>query len=95
MKIEQAIEILECVYPSQKEIVTGEYPDVAEALDFAISALQEKAEREKGCEYCDTMRPRFNVCSPAELQMSGPLNSKYCRMCGRRLEDNNRKESNL
>jgi hypothetical protein len=38
--VQEAIEVLECIYPSQKEIVTGEYPQVADALDLAIIALQ-------------------------------------------------------
>ena len=36
----EAIEILESIYPSKKQIVTGEYPEVAEALDMAIDALR-------------------------------------------------------
>ena len=36
----EAIEILESIYPSKKQIVTGEYPEVAEALDMAIAALR-------------------------------------------------------
>ena len=36
----EAIEILEDIYPSKKQIVTGEYPEVAEALDMAIAALR-------------------------------------------------------
>ena len=36
----EAIEILESIYPSKKQIVTGEYPEVAEALDKAIAALR-------------------------------------------------------
>jgi hypothetical protein len=55
-EIEKAIETLECIYPSKREIATGEYPDVADALDLAIEALREKAEREKGCEYCTTSK---------------------------------------
>ncbi|HHV09991.1 MAG TPA: DUF551 domain-containing protein [Clostridiales bacterium] len=39
-EIEKAMEILEQIYPSQKEIKTGEYDHVADALDTAISALQ-------------------------------------------------------
>ena len=39
-EVSDAIEVLECIYPSQKEIVTGEYPQVADALDLAITALQ-------------------------------------------------------
>lgn len=36
----EAIEILESIYPSKKQIVTGEYPEVAEALDMAIVTLR-------------------------------------------------------
>lgn len=36
----EAIEILESIYPSKKQIVTGEYPEVAEALDMAIAAIR-------------------------------------------------------
>ena len=38
--VAEAIEVLECIYPSQKEIMSGEYPHVADALDLAITALQ-------------------------------------------------------
>ena len=40
LKPSEAIEILESIYPSKKQIVTGEYPDVAEALDLAINTLR-------------------------------------------------------
>ena len=36
----EAIEILKDIYPSKKQIVTGEYTEVAEALDMAIAALR-------------------------------------------------------
>jgi|LSQX01.2.fsa_nt_gb hypothetical protein len=39
-EVAEAIEVLECIYPSQKEIMSGEYPHVADALDLAITALQ-------------------------------------------------------
>lgn len=42
MKIEEVIEVLECIYPSQKQIVTGEYPQVAESLDIAIELLKKQ-----------------------------------------------------
>ena len=38
--IEKAIEVLRSIYPSQKEIKTGEYDHVADALDDAITALE-------------------------------------------------------
>ena len=40
LKPSEAIEILESIYPSKRQIVTGEYPDVAEALDLAINTLR-------------------------------------------------------
>ena len=44
----EAIEILESIYPSKKQIVTGEYPEVAEALDMAIAALRRGQQAGKG-----------------------------------------------
>ena len=44
----EAIEILESIYPSKKQIVTGEYPKVAEALDMAIAALRHAEQEHKG-----------------------------------------------
>jgi hypothetical protein len=40
MTIEEAIDTLKDIYPSKKEIATGEYPNVAEALDMAVDALR-------------------------------------------------------
>ena len=44
MKItnEEAIQTLKDIYPSQKQIVTGEYPHVAESIDLAIEALEKQ-----------------------------------------------------
>ena len=41
MTNEECIDILQSIYPSQKEIVTGEYPEVAKALEHAITALRQ------------------------------------------------------
>ena len=40
--IEKAIEILKDIYPSPKQIITGEYPHVADSIDLAISALEKQ-----------------------------------------------------
>ena len=48
----EAIETLECIYPSQKQIVTGEYPDVAEALDLAIDAIRHLQISNETMTYC-------------------------------------------
>ncbi len=42
MKIEEAIQTLKDIYPSQKQIVTGEYPHVADSIDLAIDALEKQ-----------------------------------------------------
>lgn len=58
--------------------------DYIEEIEIALQALQEKAEREKGCERCSETRPYPNVCSPAENQRF--QNAKFCKYCGRKLE---------
>lgn len=73
MNIEQATAVLDgmvdkaCYYPNREN----------DALDMAIEALREKAEREKGCAFCNTGAHRI-------LQ-----NALYCPRCGKRLEVNN------
>ena len=58
--------------------------DQYEAIEAAISALQEQAEREKGCEYCSDYEPNYNQFYDSE----GELGAKFifCPMCGRRLK---------
>ena len=75
MNNEEAIEILKDIYPSRKQIVTGEYPDVAEALDIALSALRAQEEREKKCEWCNKYMP------DSERHIYA-----YCPICGKNLE---------
>ena len=92
MKIEQAIEILKCIYPSQKEIVTGEYDGVAEALDLAISALEKQipkrphADDNGGaedyecwieCPLCGEAIPEYTSENETEC---------YCLRCGQKLD---------
>jgi hypothetical protein len=45
------------------------------ALEVAIEALREQAERSRGCEYCRGWDKRCGA--------------SYCPMCGKRLEDGN------
>jgi len=47
------------------------------ACDTAILALQEKANREKGCEYCDPDNVYYYY--------AGNL-PNYCKHCGRKLK---------
>lgn len=50
-------------------------------FNLALTALSEKAEREKGCEYCDD---NFKFW---QAQIRGELpNVRFCPMCGKRLE---------
>lgn len=49
--VQKHIQTLKDIYPSKKEIVTGEYPDVADALDLAITALQQM--KTEGCHSCN------------------------------------------
>lgn len=74
MNIEQAITYLEeCI---QRQNAWCDYTGVKE-MRLAIEALREKAEREKGCAFCNTGAHRI-------LQ-----NALYCPRCGKRLEVNN------
>lgn len=74
MNIEQAIAYLEeCI---QRQNAWCDYTGVKE-MRLAIAALREKAEREKGCAFCNTGAHRI-------LQ-----NALYCPRCGKRLEVNN------
>lgn len=93
MNAQEAIEILESIYPSAKEIATGEYPHVADALDTALTALREKAAREMGCEwFCTDDDANLWECSEcgAEwiLEAGTPTDNDmhFCPACGKRLE---------
>ena len=50
------------------------------ALETAIEALREQAERSKGCEFC---KPLFTGGTNARLLDS---NAVFCSRCGKRLE---------
>lgn len=58
------------------------------SAEIALAALREKAEREKGCEYCNS---RFGIAThhinEAGLQAGTKRNAKHCPMCGKRLEE--------
>ena len=72
------------------EIISAGEIDYSGVFDPAINkdvetiileALREKVERNKGCEYCDD---DFKIW---QMQISGELpNVRFCPMCGRRLE---------
>jgi hypothetical protein len=90
-EIEKAIDTLKCIYPSKKEIASGEYSDVAEAIDAALEALREKADREKGCEFCTNFL--FGI--RCEVMYDWADDKKavwetnvmhFCPMCGKKLK---------
>jgi hypothetical protein len=51
--------------------------------ELAISALQEQAEREKGCEYCEN---EIYMKHPSVAEVPWGVAAKFCPMCGRRLK---------
>ena len=72
------------------EIVGSNYGECQchrETMMLAADAIREKAEREKGCEFCNS---RFGIAShhvnQAGMQAGAKRNAKYCPECGRRLE---------
>ena len=94
-KILQAIDYLE----AQKRLFPNSFNVLSGHFDTAITALQEQAEREKGCEYCKQGYDLENgdVCEPS-LYISGnelialrydEQDSKaeinFCPKCGRDL----------
>jgi hypothetical protein len=75
MTIEEAIELLQERHMTVSMCMSSQ--DCTKqnaALDMAIAALREKAEREKGCAFCNTGAHRI-------LQ-----NALYCPRCGKWLE---------
>lgn len=85
-EIEQAIYLLRegaenWRYTSQEWIDDKD----AEAISLAIEALKEKAEREKGCDFCNA---EYAVMSgsrmSSELIHKGCV-AKFCPNCGKRL----------
>lgn len=91
IEIKQAIEFVKDIKRAisyQEEIVTSLVKIPAERafnLDTILEALKEKAEREKGCEYCNV---EYVVMSgsrmSSELIHKGCV-AKFCPMCGRKL----------
>ena len=56
--------------------------DQYEAIEAAISALQEQAEREEGCKVCN--KGVDIIYSPADDLY--PYGAEFCPHCGRRLK---------
>jgi predicted 3-demethylubiquinone-9 3-methyltransferase (glyoxalase superfamily) len=88
MTIEEAIELLQERYMTVSMCMSSQDRTKQNAaLDMAIAALREKAEREKGCGYCNS---RFGIAShhvnQAGMQAGTNRNAKCCPECGKRLE---------
>lgn len=102
--IEKAIEQIKkadmelCVglIKSGNQFIPKQSTPLMEAIDTAIQSLQEKAEREKGCEYCNEGKwfeedgegafikeNYLTIKSYAEPDTIISIN--YCPMCGRKL----------
>ena len=95
----EAIKILEGFYHSEK---AEKYGDVPQARGLAISALQEREERRKGCEFCNTIYADWDEgdLAPREFRIEGNKlwyrDTKFhawvsktimlCPMCGRPLK---------
>lgn len=57
-------------------------PYMMAAIDLAISALQEREERSKGCEWCkDLANPQWKGQHLATIE-----GDSFCRKCGRPLK---------
>ena len=69
-----------------------------ELNNFKLKILQEKAEREKGCEYCNNHKPLLSLCTEYAIEIDDKeisiwqdlkcleiFNINLCPMCGRKL----------
>jgi len=87
--VQEAIQILHDIYPSPKQIATGEYPHVAEAIDIAITALQAYKEP---CARKALDKPEyiggfltFSACGNCDANIFP--NDHYCPNCGCPLQE--------
>ena len=86
-KILQAIDYLE----AQKRLFPNSFNVLSGHFDTAIEALQEKAEREKGCWCCDPSTPddkwREGWTVEAKNEKEDPqlMKINFCPHCGRDL----------
>lgn len=77
-EVERAIDII-----STYNNTIAVNPDFECAMDAAIAALCEKAEREKGCEYCGLI---YKLDGAAYGTVDELIDNTFCPMCGKRLE---------
>ena len=95
---EKAIEItqrqIKMLESDLKTLVTQEYYDsfnlAIEVKKLSVEALQEKAEREKGCSFCNDKRV-VSFCATSYHSSLEPITIiedlyfKFCPHCGRKL----------
>ena len=84
--IERAIETLKDIYPSPKQIITGEYPHVADSIDLAISALEKQIPK-KVKQYNDKSIFIYEgvfYCPSCQEDVS--MDDVYCCQCGQSLD---------
>jgi len=102
-EIEQAIRFLEknrdAIQDKDNQLIPQTIKDkVSMPYDLAIQALQEKAEREKGCEHCNSHVPINNFTKDYSIEVDDTEISLWedlkclaymkindCPMCGRKL----------
>ena len=93
-EIEKAMQEIEdmAYHPSMKTDITGE------SMATILQALQEKAEREDGCEYCKEFKNLVSLGTEHRLEIGEDgiaiwkgvnlvdvFNINFCPMCGRKL----------
>ena len=90
MDIQGAIQILKDIYPSPKQIVTGEYPHVADSLDMAIQALEKQIPKKPQEQYnwCDFTEKERHVNDRWFCECQYPLleSETYCPNCGQAID---------
>jgi hypothetical protein len=93
--IERAIESLEYFISGD---CCGNQMDFVEEIEMGITALREKQERDKGCEYCTDYEDLASMKRVGCIYIDGNLlvadlysesmaaEVRYCPMCGKELE---------
>lgn len=80
-EIERAIKHFEGL---QKRYTTSHNGKHCELVKTALAALQEKAERDEGCECCGLIYKLDGASYGTDSEI---IENRYCPMCGKRLEE--------
>lgn len=103
-EIEKAIEVMQYLVESSRSVLfkslvgKDEREQVLQGINVAIQALQEKLERDKGCEYCNNHIPINNFTKDYSIEVDNKeisvwedlkclahIETTNCPMCGRKL----------